>query len=98
VRSPAGGQDINTDIQDAVALGARLAGVSARAPASAASTVRGGRRPVAANVVASTHRMRSWRPSNIAEPGGFPTRRSGCSTDSLLLALHRSALAIDRIR
>jgi 2-polyprenyl-6-methoxyphenol hydroxylase-like FAD-dependent oxidoreductase len=58
VHSPAGGQGMNTGIQDAVALAARLTAVVRD---GAAETELDGyeaeRRPVAADVVAFTHRM-----------------------------------------
>jgi len=58
VHSPAGGQGMNTGIQDAVALGARLAAVL-RDGADGASldAYEAQRRPVAAGVVALTDRM-----------------------------------------
>ncbi|MCT9929602.1 FAD-dependent oxidoreductase [Planotetraspora sp. A-T 1434] len=58
VHSPAGGQGMNTGIQDAVALAARLtAVVRDGAPETELDRYEAERRPVAAEVVALTHRM-----------------------------------------
>ena len=57
VHSPAGGQGMNTGIQDAVALGARIAGVLRDgADERTLDEYEAERRPVAADVVAFTHR------------------------------------------
>ncbi len=57
VHSPAGGQGMNTGIQDAVALGRLLARVLAGEPESLLDTYETTRRPVAEQVVALTDRM-----------------------------------------
>lgn len=58
VHSPAGGQGMNTGIQDAVALAARLTAVLRDgAPESELDRYEPDRRPVAAEVVAFTHRL-----------------------------------------
>ncbi|MEV4147516.1 FAD-dependent monooxygenase [Amycolatopsis sp. NPDC049691] len=57
VHSPAGGQGMNTGIQDAVALGGLLARVAAGEPEALLDTYEATRRPVATEVVAFTDRM-----------------------------------------
>ncbi|WP_410621160.1 FAD-dependent monooxygenase [Amycolatopsis sp. cmx-8-4] len=57
VHSPAGGQGMNTGIQDAVALGRLLARVLAGEPDALLDTYERTRRPVATGVVAFTDRM-----------------------------------------
>ncbi|WP_328456260.1 MULTISPECIES: FAD-dependent oxidoreductase [unclassified Amycolatopsis] len=57
VHSPAGGQGMNTGIQDAVALGGLLARVLAGEPDALLDTYETTRRPVATGVVAFTDRM-----------------------------------------
>ena len=58
VHSPAGGQGMNTGIQDAVALAARLAGVLRDgADERILDGYEAERRPIAADVVAFTHRI-----------------------------------------
>lgn len=57
VHSPAGGQGMNTGIQDAVALGHLLARVLAGEPDALLDTYEQTRRPVATGVVAFTDRM-----------------------------------------
>ncbi|MGW4350799.1 FAD-dependent monooxygenase [Nocardia sp. NPDC004582] len=57
VHSPAGGQGMNTGIQDAVVLGRLLAAVVAGAPASLLDDYEKTRRPVALGVVAFTDRV-----------------------------------------
>lgn len=71
VHSPAGGQGMNTGIQDAVALAARLAAVVRDgADPATLDAYEAERRPVAAEVVAFTHRM-----TKIATVGHAPVRR-----------------------
>jgi 2-polyprenyl-6-methoxyphenol hydroxylase-like FAD-dependent oxidoreductase len=57
VHSPAGGQGMNTGIQDAVALGRLLTRVAAGEPDALLDTYETTRRPVATGVVAFTDRM-----------------------------------------
>jgi 2-polyprenyl-6-methoxyphenol hydroxylase-like FAD-dependent oxidoreductase len=57
VHSPAGGQGMNTGIQDAVALGRLLVRVAAGEPDALLDTYEATRRPVATEVVAFTDRM-----------------------------------------
>ncbi|UOZ05152.1 FAD-dependent monooxygenase [Amycolatopsis sp. WQ 127309] len=57
VHSPAGGQGMNTGIQDAVALGGLLARVLAGEPDALLDTYEQTRRPVATGMVAFTDRM-----------------------------------------
>lgn len=57
VHSPAGGQGMNTGIQDAVALGRLLVRVAAGEPDALLDTYEETRRPVATEVVAFTDRM-----------------------------------------
>ncbi|MGW6701759.1 FAD-dependent oxidoreductase [Nocardia sp. NPDC055049] len=59
VHSPAGGQGMNTGIQDAALLGSLLAKVDAGEPDSILDTYETTRRPIALDVVAFTHRMTS---------------------------------------
>jgi 2-polyprenyl-6-methoxyphenol hydroxylase-like FAD-dependent oxidoreductase len=101
VHSPAGGQGMNTGIQDAVALAARLAGVLRD---GAGEHILDGyeaeRRPVAAEVVAFTHRM-----TRVATVDHVAVRRIRNATLRVLdripavhrkIALKLSELAIDR--
>jgi 2-polyprenyl-6-methoxyphenol hydroxylase-like FAD-dependent oxidoreductase len=101
VHSPAGGQGMNTGIQDAVALAARLASVLRDA---ADERVLDGyeaqRRPIAADVVAFTDRM--TRVATVDHPG---VRRIRNATLRVLdripavrrkMALNLSELAIDQ--
>jgi len=72
VHSPAGGQGMNTGIQDAVALAARLiAVVRDGADQTALDDYEAERRPVAAEVVAFTHRM-----TRAATLGHAPLRKA----------------------
>lgn len=57
VHSPAGGQGMNLGIQDAVALAHALAAVLDGAPDSLLDEYSGTRRPIAKDVVATTHRL-----------------------------------------
>jgi 2-polyprenyl-6-methoxyphenol hydroxylase-like FAD-dependent oxidoreductase len=80
VHSPAGGQGMNTGIQDAVALAARLTAVLRDgAPDSVLDEYETERRPVAAEVVALTHRI-----TRIATVDSVPLRTT---RNALLRAL-----------
>jgi 2-polyprenyl-6-methoxyphenol hydroxylase-like FAD-dependent oxidoreductase len=101
VHSPAGGQGMNTGIQDAVTLAARLAGVLRDgADERTLDDYEAERRPVAADVVAFTHRatlvatvdhplVRRMRNAALRVLGRIPPVRRK-------LALNISGLAIDR--
>jgi 2-polyprenyl-6-methoxyphenol hydroxylase-like FAD-dependent oxidoreductase len=70
VHSPAGGQGMNTGVQDAVALGERLAGVLRDGAAERSlDAYEAERRPVAEGVVALTHRM------TVVATAGHPAAR-----------------------
>jgi 2-polyprenyl-6-methoxyphenol hydroxylase-like FAD-dependent oxidoreductase len=98
VHSPAGGQGMNTGIQDAVALGHALADVLAgRADESRLDEYERTRRPVAERVVAFTdrmthmatlpgHRARSVRNSAIRMIGRIPSVQRRLATE--LAELH----------
>ncbi len=85
VHSPAGGQGMNTGIQDATALAALLADVvSSRRGEAILDTYEATRRPVAKDVVATTHRItraattripaiRAARNTALTLAGGFPS-------------------------
>ncbi|TYB44703.1 FAD-dependent monooxygenase [Actinomadura chibensis] len=71
VHSPAGGQGMNTGVQDAVALASRLAAVLAGdAPEASLDAYEAERRPVAEGVVAMTDRM-----TRAATANGAAARR-----------------------
>jgi 2-polyprenyl-6-methoxyphenol hydroxylase-like FAD-dependent oxidoreductase len=101
VHSPAGGQGMNTGIQDAVALAARLAGVLRDgADECILDGYEAERRPVAADVVAFTDRM-----TRVATVDHTVVRRIRNATLRVLnripavrrnIALKLSELAIDR--
>jgi 2-polyprenyl-6-methoxyphenol hydroxylase-like FAD-dependent oxidoreductase len=103
VHSPAGGQGMNTGIQDAVALAARLSAVLRD---GAGERVLDGyqaeRRPVAAAVVALTDRM--TRVATINRPRARTLRNGALALLNRIPSVHRrialnlSALAIDRRR
>jgi 2-polyprenyl-6-methoxyphenol hydroxylase-like FAD-dependent oxidoreductase len=103
VHSPAGGQGMNTGIQDAIALGAGLANVLRDgAGERILDTYEAERRPVAADVVAFTHRM-----TRVATVNRPRVRRIRNATLRVLnripavrrkMALNLSELAIDRRR
>ena len=99
VHSPAGGQGMNTGIQDAVMLGGLLSEVlTGRAGAERLDTYEATRRPVAAGVVALTHRMtraatarnplvRTVRNTAMTVAGKFPPVRRA-------LAMNLSELSV----
>jgi 2-polyprenyl-6-methoxyphenol hydroxylase-like FAD-dependent oxidoreductase len=101
VHSPAGGQGMNTGIQDAVALAACLAGVlRGGADERSLDGYEAQRRPVAADVVAMTDRM-----TRVATVNRSLARRIRNTTLRVLnrvpavrrnIALNLSELAIDR--
>jgi 2-polyprenyl-6-methoxyphenol hydroxylase-like FAD-dependent oxidoreductase len=103
VHSPAGGQGMNTGIQDADALAARLAAVLlAGAPATVLDDYEAERRPVAAEVVALTHRI-----TRVATINSVPLRKTRHALLRALdwvpavhhsLAMQLSELAIDHER
>ena len=67
IHSPAGGQGMNTGLQDAVNLGWKLALVaSGRAPSALLDTYQAERGPIAAGVLAFTHAI--VRTSTLAPP------------------------------
>jgi 2-polyprenyl-6-methoxyphenol hydroxylase-like FAD-dependent oxidoreductase len=80
VHSPAGGQGMNTGIQDAVALASRLTAVLRDgAPDAVLDEYEAQRRPVAAEVVALTHRI-----TRVATIDSIPLRKA---RNALLRAL-----------
>lgn len=101
VHSPAGGQGMNTGIQDAVALAARFAGVLCDgADERILDGYEAERRPIAADVVAFTHRI-----TRVATVDHSGIRRIRNATLRVLnripavrrnIALNLSELAIDR--
>jgi 2-polyprenyl-6-methoxyphenol hydroxylase-like FAD-dependent oxidoreductase len=101
VHSPAGGQGMNTGIQDATALAARLAGVLRDgADARILDGYEAERRPVAADVVAFTDRM--TRLATVHGAGIRRIRNAALRVLDRMPAVHRklalklSGLAIDR--
>jgi 2-polyprenyl-6-methoxyphenol hydroxylase-like FAD-dependent oxidoreductase len=103
VHSPAGGQGMNTGIQDAVALAARLAAVLRDgAGERTLDDYQAERRPVAAAVVALTDRM--TRVATVNRPRARTLRNAALSMLNRLPGMHRrialnlSELAIDRRR
>ncbi|GAA0268335.1 FAD-dependent oxidoreductase [Cryptosporangium japonicum] len=90
VHSPAGGQGMNTGIQDAYNLGWKLAAVAQGAPPALLDTYESERRPVAAHVLAlSDARLRQ-----MLEDNDVPVRRDA-STLQLDVGYRGSALAAD---
>ena len=90
IHSPAGGQGMNTGIQDAVNLGWKLAAVTNGAPPALLDSYEAERRPVAAHVLAlSDRRLRQTLRENT-----IPTRRDA-STIQLDIGYRGSALAHD---
>src|SRR3954447_12069825 len=90
VHSPAGGQGMNTGIQDAVELGIRLAGVLRDgADDRSLDGYEAQRRPVAAGVVASTDRM--TRMATVRHPGARRMRNAVLSVLGRIPAVRRKA-------
>ncbi|MGW5101211.1 FAD-dependent oxidoreductase [Streptomyces sp. NPDC004100] len=90
IHSPAGGQGMNTGIQDAVNLGWKLAAVAQGAPSSLLDTYASERRPVAAHVLGfSTARL-----EQMMRAKDIPTRRDA-STIQLDIGYRGLALAHD---
>jgi 2-polyprenyl-6-methoxyphenol hydroxylase-like FAD-dependent oxidoreductase len=88
VHSPAGGQGMNTGIQDAVALGERLAAViSGQEPDSHLDGYQQERRPVAEKVVAMTDQM--TRMATVTSPIGQRLRNIGLMVAGHVPALRR---------
>lgn len=88
VHSPAGGQGMNTGIQDAVALGAALTAVVAQGVSEAAlDAYEQRRRPVAGRVVAFTDRL--TRIATVKSPRGRALRNAAIGFASRIPAMPR---------
>jgi 2-polyprenyl-6-methoxyphenol hydroxylase-like FAD-dependent oxidoreductase len=87
VHSPAGGQGMNTGLQDAVALAARLVPVLTGAPATILDGYEEERRPVAEGVVALTDRM--TRAATVSSVPLRKLRNSAIRVLDWLPAAHR---------
>jgi 2-polyprenyl-6-methoxyphenol hydroxylase-like FAD-dependent oxidoreductase len=90
IHSPAGGQGMNTGIQDAYNLGWKLAAVARGASPALLDSYEAERRPVAASVLA----LSNARLAQVLKEQGISTRRDG-STIELGLNYRGSALARD---
>jgi len=90
IHSPAGGQGMNTGIQDAHNLGWKLATVTGGASPALLDSYESERRPVAAEVLA----LSNARLAQTLEQKGIPTRRDR-STTQLDVGYRGSALARD---
>jgi len=101
VHTPAGGQGMNTGIQDAYNLGWKLAEVLRGAPESLLDTYQEERLPVAQGVLASTTaRGRAWADANTAQVSGrivdaFQGRDPFADTSQLSIAYRGSSLTAD---
>jgi hypothetical protein len=90
IHSPAGGQGMNTGIQDAYNLGWKLAAVARGASPALLDTYEAERRPVAAHVLA----LSNVRLRRMLEDNDVPTRRDA-STIQLDVGYRGSVLARD---
>ncbi|AGL16447.1 FAD-dependent oxidoreductase [Actinoplanes sp. N902-109] len=90
IHSPAGGQGMNTGIQDAYNLGWKLAAVTAGAAPALLDTYEAERRPVAAGVLA----LSNERLQQVLDGHQLPVRRDA-STIQLDVGYRGSALARD---
>jgi 2-polyprenyl-6-methoxyphenol hydroxylase-like FAD-dependent oxidoreductase len=90
IHSPAGGQGMNTGIQDAYNLGWKLAAVAAGAAPALLETYEAERRPVAAHVLA----LSNQRLKQVVDRQELPVRRDA-STIQLDVGYRGSALARD---
>ncbi|MFJ9178808.1 FAD-dependent monooxygenase [Streptomyces sp. NPDC102360] len=85
IHSPAGGQGLNTSVQDAYNLGWKLAAVLSGAPARLLDTYEEERMPVAEGILGISTRI------HHASAGGTPTRR-GSEVQQLGIGYRESAL------
>jgi hypothetical protein len=90
IHSPAGGQGMNTGIQDAHNLGWKLAAVAKGAPPALLDTYEAERRPIAVGVLALSNALLK----QAIEQKGIPTRRDA-STMQLGISYRGSPLARD---
>ncbi|MCD0447036.1 FAD-dependent monooxygenase [Glycomyces sp. A-F 0318] len=101
VHAPAGGQGMNTGVQDAYNLGWKLAGVLRGAPDALLDTYEEERLPVAAHVLASTTaRGRHWSGSDTARvsermAGAFQGKDPFSDVSQLSIAYRGAGLARD---
>ena len=93
IHSPAGGQGMNTGIQDAYNLGWKLAAVAQGAPPKLLDTYEDERRPVAANVLA----LSDARLKQTLEHHAIPISRDA-DTTQLGVNYRTSAVSYDRRR
>jgi 2-polyprenyl-6-methoxyphenol hydroxylase-like FAD-dependent oxidoreductase len=101
VHTPAGGQGMNTGVQDAYNLGWKLAGVLRGAPETLLDTYEEERKPVAEHVLASTTaRGRHWSGSDTARVsarivGAFQGRDPFSDVSQLSITYRGASLARD---
>lgn len=101
VHTPAGGQGMNTGIQDAYNLGWKLAEVLRGAPQELLDTYEEERMPIAEHVLASTTaRGKSWSGSDATRVSGrivdaFQGRDPIADTSQLSITYRGSSLAVD---
>jgi 2-polyprenyl-6-methoxyphenol hydroxylase-like FAD-dependent oxidoreductase len=91
VHSPAGGQGLNTSIQDAYNLGWKLAAVQGGAPAGLLDTYEDERLPVAAGVLNISRKLHD----RGFDDEGDPIDRSDPELAQLHVSYRRSALSVD---